>query len=181
MIPEDLQHKPARELAQDIERLQAELAEKSEQLLHIDNACWYCANPDIEDPWRHEHEPNGAHWHHCVDPGDGLPSDCANSERLERIFAEKEKELEQAKERERQLLLDLEALGKALNVGESANTRLQKVLTKLKVLIKPGFAPNRQALEIIEAALTVPPAQPDDEKEAWLDGRASVKPAKEKP
>lgn len=100
------------ETRRENEGLKAELAEAKDNLIHLDNACWYCANPDIEDPWRHEHEPNGGHWHHRIDPGDGLASDCANSDRLERIFQDVREEnaalkasLESAREALRQIAI----------------------------------------------------------------------------
>lgn len=73
--------------------MQRQLSDAKDDLKRWDGACWYCATPDIEDPWRHEHEPNGGHWHHCIDPGDGLPSDCANSDRLERVTADLRREM----------------------------------------------------------------------------------------
>lgn len=84
--------------------MQRQLSDAKDDLKRWDGACWYCATPDIEDPWRHEHEPNGGHWHHCIDPGDGLPSDCANSDRLERVTAELRREISEQDER----ILELE-------------------------------------------------------------------------
>ena len=66
--------------------LEQRLGYAEDDLKRWQGACRLCANPDIEDPWRHEHDDKGPHWHHCIDPGDGLPSDCANSDWLERVF-----------------------------------------------------------------------------------------------
>lgn len=53
----------------------------------LENVCFHCANADdYGDPVRHFHEPEGWHWHHYLDPGDGLPDPCANSELLERVL-----------------------------------------------------------------------------------------------
>lgn len=55
----------------------------------FENACFFCSQPeDYGDPVRHHHEPEGWHWHHYLDPGDGLPSPCENSDLLERVAAE---------------------------------------------------------------------------------------------
>ena len=48
--------------------------------------CSHCASPYIEAPWRHEHDNKGGHWHHRIDPGDGLADDCGQSELLEQIY-----------------------------------------------------------------------------------------------
>lgn len=71
-----------------IAELQRDLAYARDDLKMFEFACTYCANPDIENPWRHEHPPKGAHWHHRIDPGDGLADDCKHSDRLEEIFGE---------------------------------------------------------------------------------------------
>lgn len=53
----------------------------------LEKACSYCVqSEDYGDPERHYHEPEGWHWHHYLDPGDGLPSPCANSDLFERLL-----------------------------------------------------------------------------------------------
>lgn len=55
----------------------------------LKNVCFHCANADdYGDPIRHFHEPEGWHWHHYLDPGDGLPDPCSNSDLLERVLAD---------------------------------------------------------------------------------------------
>lgn len=68
--------------------LETKLGYYKEDAARLDSLCWMCASPDIEDPWRHEHGQKGPHWHHRIDPGDGLASDCKNSDMLERLFRE---------------------------------------------------------------------------------------------
>lgn len=50
-------------------------------------SCGLCANMNVHQAWRHVHEPEGPHWHHCIDPGDGLPSPCGASLLFERLRA----------------------------------------------------------------------------------------------
>lgn len=75
-------------LKKQVASLEVDLQYAKDDLCRLDGACWYCLNPEIEDAWRHEHQPDGPHWHHCIDPGDGLPSDCLHSEMYERIWEE---------------------------------------------------------------------------------------------
>lgn len=73
----------------EIERLKQEVEWAKDDLLRFDDACTYCLNPDVEDAWRHDHGDDGRfHWHHRLDPGDGLVSDCAHSEIYERVWDE---------------------------------------------------------------------------------------------
>lgn len=73
-------------LTAKFERCNVELRDTSFDLDSLYGACWHCLQPDSGDPERHEHGDGKFHWHHYIDPGDGLPSPCANSELLERIF-----------------------------------------------------------------------------------------------
>lgn len=89
-------------LESDASRLAQLLAEEEKEnerlgrdlALHEEDAddcskthCRLCANPEIEAPWRHDHNGDGKfHWHHCIDPGDGLVSPCKNSDKLEEAF-----------------------------------------------------------------------------------------------
>lgn len=65
----------------------------ADDLKQLEGSCWACLH--VGDPWRHEHEPDGGHWHHFLDPGDGLPSPCSNSDMLERIFSDAGMEVSQ--------------------------------------------------------------------------------------
>lgn len=79
--------------------------------LMLKEVCGMCLNPHIEDPWRHVHEVDGeekGHWHHRIDPGDGLVSRCLNSDMLERLFGEQEKEIINKTDRNKNLLLALD-------------------------------------------------------------------------
>lgn len=59
-----------------------------DDLRSLEKACFYCGQLDeYSDPERHYHEPEGWHWHHYLDPGDGLPSPCGNSGLLERLLS----------------------------------------------------------------------------------------------
>lgn len=69
-------------------QLRKQLDDAKDDLCRLDGACWYCLSPDVEYAWRHEHPPQGPHWHHRLDPGDGLVSDCEHSEMYERVFQE---------------------------------------------------------------------------------------------
>lgn len=82
----------------EIERIKSDW---HDDVLFYDEACRYCIMPEVEDAWRHDHDGDGRfHWHHRLDPGDGLVSDCAYSEAFERIYQEGQAE---AKERIQQL------------------------------------------------------------------------------
>jgi hypothetical protein len=118
------------ELVAEIERLTRELEDAKSDLERLDGACWYCANPDIQDPWRHVHADKGGHWHHCIDPGDGLPSDCLNSDRLERIFSEHG-------------FAELEA----------ANARLREALALHHSMILCGEQPSDRSEAMFKAAI----------------------------
>lgn len=82
--------------------------------------CFYCTNPDAGDPERHEHEPQGGHWHHYIDPGDGLPSPCKNSELFERIFQSITAEVARL-----QLMLDQSEVGLPTLASENAQLKAQ--------------------------------------------------------
>lgn len=82
---------------QALEAENARLKTQIEELEDDDAGCWHCAHSDSGDPERHEHEPNGGHWHHYIDPGDGLPSPCKNSAMLERVFQEQIRERDHLK------------------------------------------------------------------------------------
>jgi hypothetical protein len=75
----------------EMEEAARELANLRDDYAHYEKSCWYCADPDMDDPFRC---PEG-HWHHMLDPGDGLLSPCANAERLESIFTEQVRLAEQ--------------------------------------------------------------------------------------
>lgn len=87
---------------EEIQKLNEKLTDANYELKHWDNACWRCSHPDSGIPERHIHEPNGPHWHHYIDPGDGLPSPCKNSDLLEEILGNeidrREKLLSEAKQ-----------------------------------------------------------------------------------
>lgn len=55
--------------------------------------CTLCADPRIEQAWYHRHAPDGLHWHHRIDPGDGLPSPCTASPLFTRLFLALQDEL----------------------------------------------------------------------------------------
>jgi hypothetical protein len=90
----------------EIERLKADLRKANaelqvtaqklsaaeDDLKHWRDACWLCGDQEYGIPQRHVHEVTGkgvvGHWHHYLDPGDGLPSPCRNSDWLEEVFRE---------------------------------------------------------------------------------------------
>ncbi len=77
-----------------IDSLESELAAFKEDSTEMDSKyCWHCAHPDSGEPERHVHEPKGGHWHHYIDPGDGLADNCKNSDLLERIFQASEERI----------------------------------------------------------------------------------------
>ena len=63
------------------------IAKQDDRIEQLEGPCWHCMNPDSGPAERHFHEPEGWHWHHYIDPGDGLPSPCKNSELFERTLA----------------------------------------------------------------------------------------------
>lgn len=80
--------------ATEIAKLKQELEDAKDDLLRLEGACWYCLNPEIEPAWRHDHDGNGHfHWHHRIDPGDGLVNHCKHSELYERVWAEAQGEM----------------------------------------------------------------------------------------
>ena len=75
--------------AEQLSAIKDERDAMMDDLKSLENACFYCAQSEIYGgPIRHFHEPEGWHWHHYLDPGDGLPSPCSNSELFERVLSE---------------------------------------------------------------------------------------------
>lgn len=77
------------ECAKQIKLKDEQLRDANDDLLFYDDACRYCLMPEVEYAWRHDHDGDGRfHWHHRLDPGDGLVSDCKHSEMYEQIWQE---------------------------------------------------------------------------------------------
>lgn len=61
-----------------------QLIDAAQPLAHV--LCGLCADPRVGRAWHHAHEPEGLHFHHCIDPGDGLPSACTASTLFVRLY-----------------------------------------------------------------------------------------------
>lgn len=83
------------ELEKRVEELDKELRIATDDYDHFKDACWYCVDPDIGPPIRCENDDSGGHWHHFLDPGDGLPSPCKNSHLFEAVFEDLSKRIEE--------------------------------------------------------------------------------------
>ena len=67
-----------------------------EDVASLEKRCARCPDPNVGLE-RHEHDGrDGPHWHHYLDPGDGLADDCPQEHVLERAY-----QLGAARERER--------------------------------------------------------------------------------